>query len=102
MGGGRKGCAGIFGKEIFHVGNKWTFSGGVRWDDRRNYNGSNVRIAIPSGKTTVTNFANRSESAFSPRLSIMRTLSSNMSLSVSGYRAFRAPTLNELYRSFRQ
>src|SRR5260370_41466996 len=32
----------------------------------------------------------------------MRTVSSNLSLSLSGYRAFRAPTLNELYRSFQQ
>ena len=32
----------------------------------------------------------------------MRALTSNLSLSLSGYRAFRAPTLNELYRSFRQ
>jgi outer membrane receptor protein involved in Fe transport len=32
----------------------------------------------------------------------MRALNSNLSLSLSGYRAFRAPTLNELYRSFRQ
>jgi outer membrane receptor protein involved in Fe transport len=32
----------------------------------------------------------------------MRNLGSNAAVWVSGYRAFRAPTLNELYRSFRQ
>jgi outer membrane receptor protein involved in Fe transport len=32
----------------------------------------------------------------------MRNLGGNAALWVSGYRAFRAPTLNELYRSFRQ
>jgi outer membrane receptor protein involved in Fe transport len=47
-------------------------------------------------------FSNRSETSFSPRLSLMRNLGSNAAVWVSGYRAFRAPTLNELYRSFRQ
>jgi outer membrane receptor protein involved in Fe transport len=32
----------------------------------------------------------------------MRNLRSNVAVWLSGYRAFRAPTLNELYRSFRQ
>jgi len=41
------------------------------------------------------------ETAFSPRVSLLHKLTENISLSLSGYRAFRAPTLNELYRSFR-
>ena len=32
----------------------------------------------------------------------MRNVGSNAAVWISGYRAFRAPTLNELYRSFRQ
>jgi outer membrane receptor protein involved in Fe transport len=39
--------------------------------------------------------------AFSPRLSVLRSLAHNLSVTASVYRAFRAPTLNELYRSFR-
>jgi iron complex outermembrane recepter protein len=100
--GGRQRTTGIFGQDIFRIGSKWTLIAGVRWDDWRNFDGSTVRTAIPSGATTVKNFADRSESAFSPRLSLMRALTSNLSVSMSGYRAFRAPTLNELYRSFRQ
>ena len=34
-------------------------------------------------------------------MSLLHKLTENVSLVVSGYRAFRAPTLNELYRSFR-
>ena len=37
----------------------------------------------------------------SPRLSILRKLHEQVALSASVYRSFRAPTLNELYRSFR-
>jgi outer membrane receptor protein involved in Fe transport len=50
---------------------------------------------------TTTRFADRIETAFSPRVSLLHKLTDNVSFMVSGYRAFRAPTLNELYRSFR-
>jgi outer membrane receptor protein involved in Fe transport len=46
-------------------------------------------------------YPSRSDLAFSPRLSVLRSLSRNVSVTASMYRAFRAPTLNELYRSFR-
>jgi outer membrane receptor protein involved in Fe transport len=100
--GGRQRSSAVFGQDIFRVGNKWTFIAGVRWDNWRNFNGSTVRIPLPPGTPTGQNFPDRSESALSPRLSLMRALTSNLSVSLSGYRAFRAPTLNELYRSFRQ
>jgi outer membrane receptor protein involved in Fe transport len=100
--GGRQRATGIFGEDIFRIGSKWTLIAGVRWDDWSNFNGSTVKTAIPSGTPITQAYADRSASAFSPRLSIMRALNSKLSLSLSGYRAFRAPTLNELYRSFRQ
>ena len=100
--GGRQRTTGIFGQDIFRVGNKWTLIGGIRWDDWSNFNASTFNISALSGRVTGQTLSDRSESAFSPRLSLMRALTGNLSLSLSGYRAFRAPTLNELYRSFRQ
>jgi outer membrane receptor protein involved in Fe transport len=100
--GGRQRSAGIFGQDIFRIKNKWTVIAGARWDDWNNFRGSTMRISLPSGSPTGKPFPDRSENSFSPRLSILRALNSNLSLSLSGYRAFRAPTLNELYRSFRQ
>jgi iron complex outermembrane receptor protein len=41
------------------------------------------------------------ETATSPRLSMLYRVSNELSLTASAYRAFRAPTLNELYRGFR-
>jgi outer membrane receptor protein involved in Fe transport len=49
----------------------------------------------------VTFFPDRIESAFSPQLSAVYKINPHFSLSASVSRAFRAPTLNELYRSFR-
>lgn len=99
--GGRQRTVGIFGEDIVKI-RSWTIIAGARFDDWSNFDGSTVRTALPSGMLTGTNFADRSQNAFSPRLSIMRKFRGNVSAYVSGYRAFRAPTLNELYRSFRQ
>ena len=36
-----------------------------------------------------------------PRLSVLFRATDRLALTASAYRAFRAPTLNELYRNFR-
>jgi outer membrane receptor protein involved in Fe transport len=100
--GGRQRAGGIFGQDIFRIADKWTIIAGLRWDDWSNFDASNIRISLPSGLAAGTLFTDRSATAFSPRISILRQLNSSLSASISGYRAFRAPTLNELYRSFRQ
>ena len=99
--GGRERSSGIFGQDIFRI-KQWTIIAGARWDNWNNFRGSSVQTPQAGGPSTVATFPDRSENSFSPRLSILRPLSSNLSLSLSGYRSFRAPTLNELYRSFQQ
>ncbi|MBO0910466.1 MAG: TonB-dependent receptor [Acidobacteria bacterium] len=99
--GGRQRSAGLFGEDIFRLGTRWTILAGVRWDDWNNFDASNVRVSLPSGMAAAQAFPGRSETSFSPRLSIMRNLRGSLAVWLSGYRAFRAPTLNELYRSFR-
>jgi outer membrane receptor protein involved in Fe transport len=46
-------------------------------------------------------FPDRREHAFSPRLGVVRQMTDHLTLRASAYQAFRSPTLNELYRSFR-
>ena len=60
-----------------------------------------ARSLSAGGPATVTNFPERTETAFSPRLGMLYRLTDHVSLTGSAYRAFRAPTLNELYRGFR-
>lgn len=100
--GGRQRSTGIFGEDIIRIGSKWTIVAGARWDDWSNLDGSSVRISTSTGLAAGTNFPDRKQTAFNPRLSILRAVHEHASIFVSGYRAFRAPTLNELYRSFRQ
>jgi outer membrane receptor protein involved in Fe transport len=100
--GGKQLTSGIFGEDIFRHGDRWIFIAGARWDDWSNFDGSNFRLPRPVGTWVGTQFKDRSNTSFSPRFSVLHQLPRNLSLSVSAYRAFRAPTLNELYRSFQQ
>ena len=100
--GGRERTVGVFAQDIIRVTPRWFVTLGGRFDRWRNYDAqSATRPLANPGPGTVTRFADRDETAFSPRLSLLHKLNDNVSVFLSGYRAFRAPTLNELYRSFR-
>ncbi|MGH9529748.1 MAG: TonB-dependent receptor, partial [Terriglobales bacterium] len=100
--GGRQRVFGLFAEDIFRIHQKWTVILGARFDDWWNLDGSTFRIPISTpGVVTGAAFPQRSDTAFNPRLSVLRSLNRNVSVTASTYRSFRAPTLNELYRSFR-
>ena len=100
--GGRQRTAGVYGQDIIRITPKWIVTIGGRFDHWRNFDAESVRTPItPAGATTVAPFAERTENAFSPRASLLHQVTSNLSLTASVYRGFRAPTLNELYRAFR-
>lgn len=99
--GGRQRTLSFFGEDVFRIHQKWTLIAGARVDHWQNFDGSTYRLALSSGTPTMQLFPDRSQTAFSPRISFLRQLTSNLSFTASAYRAFRAPTLNELYRSFR-
>jgi outer membrane receptor protein involved in Fe transport len=74
---------------------KWTIGAGGRIDHFSNFDAlqwTNPPLAENKPPTI-------SETVFDPRLGIARRLTSNFSLTASAYRAYRAPTQNELYRS---
>src|SRR4029079_18921667 len=100
--GGRERTLGVFGQDIIRITPQWLLTLAVRGDRWRNYDAFSSSRPLPAQTpVTVNRFADRDETAFSPRVSLLHKLTENISLTLSGYRAFRAPTLNELYRSFR-
>jgi outer membrane receptor protein involved in Fe transport len=103
--GGRERTIGVFGQDIIRITPRWLLTLGVRGDRWRNYDALSTSRSLvappPVTNPVVTTFKDRVETAFSPRVSLLHKLTENVSLMISGYRAFRAPTLNELYRSFR-
>lgn len=101
--GGRQRIDGFFAQDSLHLPHAWIVSLSGRVDQWENYDASSRSYPVVAGpgKTVLTPFADRNELAFSPRVSLLKTLSQHLSVSASAYRAFRAPTLNELYRAFR-
>jgi outer membrane receptor protein involved in Fe transport len=97
--GGRQRSIGIFGSDTVHAA-RWEFSFGGRVDHWRNSRGFSNRIPV-TGAASLNDFPNVSETAFSPRLAVTRSLGQSVEIRAAAYRAFRAPTLNELYRNFR-
>jgi iron complex outermembrane receptor protein len=93
--GGRQRTTGFFVEDAWSPWRRLILHGGVRFDRWRNYNGKQTSGA------SVTTLADRGESAWSPRGSVLFKLARRVSLSAAAYRSFRAPTLNELYRPFR-
>ena len=97
--GGRQTTGGVFVADTFSAGPAWTWSAGLRADFWSNADGKSATRS--SGGASIVRFPDRSETAWSPRLSALFQASGSVALSASAYRSFRAPTLNELYRSFR-
>lgn len=100
--GGRQRNFGLFIEDIINAGPRLLFRLGARVDRWRNTDGFQAtRSLTQAGANATTLFPDRAETAFSPQGSILYRLTENLSLNASIYRAFRAPVLNELYRSFR-
>ena len=97
--GGRQRSFGLFATDSVQLGS-WSFSGGARFDRWSNTRGFSNRIPV-AGAPSLNDFPAKSETALSPRVLLIKRFEHGIAVSASAYRAFRAPTLNELYRNFR-
>ena len=98
--GGTQQSLGAFPEGIFQITRKWSVTLSGREDLWSNLDASSSRIPVV-GKPTYIAYPNRGQNAFNPRLSTSYSINDHAVLYAAGYRSFRAPTLNELYRSFR-
>ncbi|HSY36334.1 MAG TPA: TonB-dependent receptor [Acidobacteriaceae bacterium] len=73
----------------------WSVSGSVRVDSFRTFDAR--RVVSTSG--AVTALPELDELMVSPRLGVVKTLGHGFLLTGTGFRAFRGPTMNELYRT---
>jgi outer membrane receptor protein involved in Fe transport len=99
--GGRQRRAGFFIQDLAQISPRWQLSVNARYDNWRDSSAASVSRNLTTGAVTPRFFPARSLDAFSPRLSLIFRPAEGVSLRASAYRAFRAPTLNELYRGFR-
>ncbi|HLH37023.1 MAG TPA: TonB-dependent receptor [Alloacidobacterium sp.] len=83
---------GVYGEGLW-TPSKWTLSASGRVDHFSNFDAAQW---TQKGQITYPSF---SETVFDPRLGISRRITTNIALHASGFRAYRAPTENELYRT---
>jgi outer membrane receptor protein involved in Fe transport len=99
--GGRQQRLGFFAQDLISITSRWQLSLSARYDRWRDSSAYSIERTIATGVVRPRFLPERTEDALSPKISLLYHINEALSLSASAYRAFRAPTLNELYRSFR-
>ncbi len=85
--------------EALRVHGGWTATAAARMDWYQNYDGRQLLWTGSAWVPSATQPTQRDENIFDPRMGVSRKLGNHWALSASGFRAFRAPTPSELYRS---
>jgi outer membrane receptor protein involved in Fe transport len=85
--------SGVYGEVLF-TPKAWTLSASGRVDHFSNFAASQYKTA-----TAPLTLPQLNQTVFDPRIGITRRLTTALALSASAFRAYRAPTENELYRT---
>ena len=88
---------GGFGELLAEHGG-WSAAASLRADEAQNF-ATNTIAETGKAPATSTPVPDRSESVLSPRIGVSRQLPARVQLHASAFRAFRTPTMNELYRT---
>lgn len=99
--GGNQRVFSIFAQDAWRVSEKLNINFGARFDFWENRRALSATRALSTNQVTEIAFADRGESAISPRVAALYAINRHFSFVASYARSFRAPTLNELYRAFR-
>jgi len=85
--------------EAMWVRKAWTLTASGRVDWFQNYDGQSLTRSGSSWVPSASQPPQFDQRFFDPRLGLSRKLREHWAVSASAFRAFRAPTANELYRS---
>ena len=99
--GGQQRFFGLFAQDIFTPLPPLQITVALRFDDFRNGDASRTDRTLATGVVSRTDFPTTTDTSLSPKLAILYRVTDAWSLRGAAYHAFRAPTLNELYRQFR-
>ncbi len=100
--GGHQLTSGAFVQNMVRLSSRLLVTLGLRYDNWDNYDAQSRTVPLVSTiRPNFTAFADQSRHAFSPRVALLLNASRHVAFTASGYKSFRAPTLNELYRGFR-
>lgn len=94
---GQQRLLGLFAQDVYDLSEAFTLSFAVRYDLWVNSDASRFDSALAPA---LVEFPRRSDSQLSPKAGLRLRAAEWLTFRAGAYRAFRAPTLNELYRSF--
>lgn len=97
--GGEQRFVGVFAQDAVRVASWLDLAAALRLDAWQNRDASRA-LTFGSGDGSTTALADRDELQLDPRVGALVHATDVVGLRASVYRAFRAPTLNELYRPF--
>jgi len=95
---GEQRLLGVFAEDSYEPLSALELVGALRFDLWKNLHAR--QLTMDATSTTETALADRSDQQLSPKLGVRYRPLEWLTLRASGYGAFRAPTLNELYRPF--
>lgn len=84
---------GVWGEALL-TPSQWTLSASARVDHFSNFNARQFSAPAPAAA-----LPSWSETVVDPRVGVVRRINRSLALNASGFRAYRAPTQNELYRT---
>jgi outer membrane receptor protein involved in Fe transport len=97
--GGEQRFAGLFAQDAVQLTPALELAAALRLDAWQNRDASRTLVRS-AGAAMTTQLADASELQLDPRVGALVHVTRELALRASAYRAFRAPTLNELYRPF--
>ncbi|HEY0482447.1 MAG TPA: TonB-dependent receptor [Kofleriaceae bacterium] len=97
--GGEQRFAGAFAQDAVQLSPELEVAAALRLDAWQNVSASRT-LTLGDGSAMTTALADASELQLDPRIGALWHVTRELALRASAYRAFRAPTLNELYRPF--
>ena len=97
--GGEQRFAGVFAQDALQLTSALEVAAALRLDAWQNTDARQT-LTRGDGSAMTTRLADASELQLDPRLGALVHVTHELAIRASGYRAFRAPTLNELYRPF--
>ena len=89
---------GGYGEALLNL-QAWTLSAGMRVDHFGNFDARQWKQAASGTPTIASTIPDRVEIVANPRIGVVRRLTPQIALTATAFRAFRSPTIYELYRT---
>ena len=101
--GGTQVLQGVYAQEVLKPSDRWRLLGAVRWDAARTSDGFRHEWALAPGIRSIdSTYRTIDERTLNFSVGVRHELTPALAWRANAFRAYRAPTLNELYKGFRE